>query len=469
MTRRCLLGRAGALASAISAVVAGCQLVHPSATTAGERTGWQKPTAAPQSGLLGPPGPSARPSAGDHVPPTAEVRPFPDHAVIRSTIAPSYPSNQPTSGQLNYLRAVGSRILDASGRVVLLTGLNWFGMETDTLAPHGLWARSYGDLLDQIVELGYNCLRLPFSSALFDPGRQPNGIDYTRNPDLKGLNGLEILDTIIVAAGRRGLKIILDQHRPDTAHQSPLWYTDHLSTETWIAQWQALARRYLGNDAVIGADLHNEPSGPATWGTGDPQTDWASAAEECGNAILDVNPNWLILVEGIEKIVDRDGRPLDWTWQGGELMGVRQRPVHLRVPDRIVYSPHDYGLSVYNQRWFTDPAFPDNLPSFWDQHWGYIAQDGIAPVLVGEFGGPLGRDQTEDRWQETLVSYLRSHHLSYTYWCLNPNSADTGGLLEDDWKTVNRAKQDLLKRHQGELLTNAAPEVVHGEAVPPVA
>lgn len=52
---------------------------------------------------------------------------------------------------------------------------------------------------------------------------------------------------------------------------------------------------------MIGADLHNEPHGAATWGSGNTNTDWRLAAERCGNAILSVNTNWLIIVEGIEN------------------------------------------------------------------------------------------------------------------------------------------------------------------------
>jgi len=299
-----------------------------------------------------------------------------------------------------------------------------------------------------------------------DPKRQPNGIDFNQNPSLKGLDGLQILDTIVVAAGQRNLKIILDQHRPNSSGQSPLWYTDHLSAQTWLDQWVALARRYRGNDAVIGADLHNEPAGPATWGSGDPKTDWAMAAELAGNAILEVHPHWLIFVEGIEKITDKSGNPIDWTWMGGELIPAAKRPIELKVPNHVVYSPHDYGPSVYGQRWFQDPTFPDNLPKFWDQHWGYLQQQGIAPILVGEFGGRSVGADPEGLWQQALVHYLETNQFHYTYWCLNPNSGDTGGLLEDDWVTIHPRKQALLKTYQGKRLENAAPEVVNESAVP---
>jgi len=386
-----------------------------------------------------------------------------------ATAVPTMPALRPTASPtaLNYLKTDGARIVDAQGNDVILSGLNWFGMETGTLCPHGLWVRNYGDMLDQIVQQGFNCLRLPYSGDLFNPTIKPNGIDFAKNPDLQGLDGLAILDTIVTAATKRNLKVILDQHRPDMNAQSQLWYTDHLSEAVWMAQWEALAARYLGNDGVIGGDLHNEPAGPATWGSGDPKTDWAMAAERCGNAILAINPNWLILVEGVEKEVDKDGNPLDWTWMGGELIDAGKRPIRLNVKNRVVYSPHDYGPSVSGQKWFTDPTFPDNMPAFWDKHWGYLQKQGIAPVLVGEFGGPTVGSDPEGTWQRSLVAYLKQNSISYTYWCLNPNSGDTGGLLEDDWQTINAGKEALLRTFQGKLLSNRAPSAVNTAAIPP--
>ncbi len=432
------------------------------------------PTSPQPSPTSVPPTAAPVPTATEPPPPTATTAPPPSPtataraATETPATAPRATATEKASAKLNYLHTDGAKIHDASGEEVTLTGLNWFGMETETLAPHGLWVRSYGDMLDQIVQLGYNCLRLPFSSVLFDPKLQPNGIDFSKNPDLRGLSGLQILDTIVVAAGKRGLKIILDRHRPNSSAQSKLWYTDAMPESTWIAQWKALAERYRGNDAVIGADLHNEPAGPATWGSGDRKTDWALAAEKCGNAILEINPNWLILVEGVERLLDASGRVIDWTWQGGELMGARSRPIRLNVAQRLVYSPHEYGPSVYNQSWFSDPEFPDNMPALWEKRWAYLVRDGIAPVLVGEFGGRSVGSDIEGKWHRSFVSFLKANRISYTYWCLNPNSSDTGGLLEDDWRTINPAKQELLKSYQGAPLKNLAPDVVNVSAIPPI-
>jgi aryl-phospho-beta-D-glucosidase BglC (GH1 family) len=197
-------------------------------------------------------------------------------------------------------RTQGNQIIDPYNQPFQITGVNWFGLETLDYAPHGLWARNYKDMMDQMKELDYNTIRLPFSNQLFEEGSIPNGIDFNLNSDLQGLSGLEILDKIVDYAGQIGLHIILDRHRPSANGQSELWYTDTYSEERWIADWQMLATRYSNNPTIIGADLHNEPHGSATWGSGDENTDWRLVAEQAGNAILETNPNWLIFVQGIE-------------------------------------------------------------------------------------------------------------------------------------------------------------------------
>jgi len=376
-----------------------------------------------------------------------QATPTPSSTGARSTDTVAGTRGQ-SSGPLR-LHTDRRRIVDDQGREVVITGVNWFGMETNTFAPHGLWSRNWEEMLDQIVALGFNALRLPYSNQLFDPASKPNGIDFSKNPDLQGLTGLEIMDKIIAGADRRGLMVILDRHRPDANAQSSLWYTDKCSEDRWISDWVMLAKRYRNVDAVIGADLHNEPHGEATWGSGDPRTDWRLAAEKAGNAILDVNPNWLIFVEGIER--DKD----DYYWWGGNLMGVADYPVQLKIPNRVVYSSHDYGPGVSGQRWFSEPNFPANLPTIWNAHWGYIVQQDIAPVLVGEFGGRSVGDDVEGTWQRSLFGYLKDNRLSYAYWSLNPNSGDTGGVLNDDWQTVNQAKLAVIANYQAPLQRQA--------------
>ena len=301
---------------------------------------------------------------------------------------------------LGPLRARQAKLVDRLGREVRLTGVNWFGLETPNFAPHGLWSRAWQEMLDQVVGAGFNSLRLPFSNQLFDAGSVPNSMDLTKNPDLKGLSGLELLDRVLAGAAARGLRVVLDRHRPSADAQSELWYTDRVSEARWIDDWVMLAHRYRGQPAVVGADLHNEPHGPASWGDGNAKTDWRLAAERAGNAILAANPDWLIVVEGIER------QGSDSYWWGGNLAGARSAPVRLSDPEKLVYSAHDYGPQVYPQPWFQASDFPRNLAAVWERHWGYLAAERIAPVLVGEFGGRSVGSDPEGTWQMRLVSFL---------------------------------------------------------------
>jgi endoglucanase len=337
-----------------------------------------------------------------------------------------------------YLHTQGAKLFDAQGHEVRLTGLSWFGLETSNYAPHGLWSRSLASMLDQIKSLGYNMIRLPFCSQLFDAGSTANSVDANQNPDLVGVSGLALMDKVVQAADARGLRVVLDRHRPDSGAQSTLWYTSAYSEQRWIDDWKMLASHYKHNPTVIGFDLHNEPHAEATWGDGNAATDWRAAAERCGNAVLDVNPDLLIIVEGVEKYGSTGG------WWGGNLRGAKDHPVRLKVDGRLVYSVHEYPASVFNQSWFSDPSYPNNLPAVWHDAWGYLVDDGLAPVWVGEFGT---KDQTtsDKQWLHAFATYIDQRKLNFAYWCWNPNSGDTGGILQDDWITVNQDKQSVLQ------------------------
>jgi endoglucanase len=113
-------------------------------------------------------------------------------------------------------------IRDALDRAVRLSGVNWSGLETCNFAPSGLGLRTWWDVLDQVRALGYNTIRLPYSDQALDPASWPQGINYTLNPGLQGLSALQVMDRVIAEAGRRGLRIILDRHRPDCDAQTAL-------------------------------------------------------------------------------------------------------------------------------------------------------------------------------------------------------------------------------------------------------
>jgi endoglucanase len=90
------------------------------------------------------------------------------------------------------------------------------------------------------------------------------------------------------------------------------------------------------------------------------------------------------------------------------------------------------------------------MPDIWDTLFGRLVGQGYT-VVVGEFGGHYTTSTTQAQddklWQDTFVSYLIGKGTkSSFYWCVNPNSGDTGGVLNDDWETWNTGKLTLLQR-----------------------
>jgi endoglucanase len=364
----------------------------------------------------------------------------------------------------NWLTASGTKLYDSKNKEVHLTGVNWFGFETSNKAPHGLWSRDCKSMLMQIKDLGFNCIRLPYSNAILAPDATMTGISTAPVPDPytgrmlnveegKLTRPLDLMDMIVNYCQELNLKIILDNHsrNPDGYISEELWYTSSVPHSKWVSDWVMLADRYKNKDAVIAMDLDNEPHGKsgsgARWGSGTITTDWRLAAEECGNAILAVNPNALIIIEGVEEFGTTT------YWWGGNLQGVTNYPIRLNNMAKLVYSPHEYGPTVYPQPWFTDPAFPSNMAGIWEKNFNFIHTQGKAPMFAGEFGIKTQGGQDEV-WFDTFLSFMGQKGYNWTFWCWNPNSGDTGGILADDWASVVQWKVNKLKPYMAAEIPN---------------
>lgn len=80
----------------------------------------------------------------------------------------------------------------------------------------------------------------------------------------------------------------------------------------------------------------------------------------------------------------RSGSEADWRqvmclclcagW-GENLAGAITQPVRLTKPERLIYSPHTYGPSVYAQSYFKTASFPTNMPKIWDARFAFLAKE----------------------------------------------------------------------------------------------
>ena len=371
----------------------------------------------------------------------------------------------------DWLHAEGSRLYDMNGNEVWLTGANWFGFNCSENCVHYLWSADVDDVLQEVADRGINVIRFPISSELLVSWMEgtPNPVSsvsgnadpaFTINPDFVLEDGktlkdsMQIFDIIMQKCKKYGIKAFVDIHSPhsdNSGHNYNLWYGKAgVTTEVWIETLVWLAEKYKNDDTLIGYDLKNEPHGKgqegveaAKWDGSTDENNWAYAATKCAEAILDVNPNALIFVEGVEQSMSgamegdywgmpdrRDNSPYIGAWWGGNFRGAREYPI---VPkqgtSQIVYSPHDYGPSVYAQTWF-DKDFTEQtlLDDYWYDTWAWINAEDVAPELIGEWGGHMEGDNL--KWMLLLRDYMIKNHINHTFWCLNTNSGDTGGLWD---------------------------------------
>lgn len=394
----------------------------------------------------------------------------------------------------DWLHASGSRLYDKDGNEVWLTGANWFGLNCTENAPHGLYAAEADPFLKAVADHGINVIRFPISTELVvswmngTPNKVSSvqawasaetgvgfNVDFLEEDGKTVKNSLEIFDMLIEKFKKYGLKCFIDIHSPhsdNSGHDYNLWYGKEtatagmITTDLWIESLVWLADYYSNDDTVLGYDLKNEPHGKgqegdeaAKWDDSTDENNWQYASTKCANAILKVNPNALIFIEGVEQSMSgamagdywgmpdrRDNSPYTGAWWGGNLRGVKDNPV---VPDsgtsQIVYSPHDYGPSVYDQTWFAkDFTEQTLLDDYWYDTWAYINDQDIAPLLIGEWGGHMD-DGKNQKWMCLLRDYMIKNHINHTFWCLNPNSGDTGGLLGSDFTTWDDNKYNLME------------------------
>ncbi len=366
--------------------------------------------------------------------------------------------------------------------------------------------RTIAQTMQEISGMGINVIRLPLVPQTLN-ANDPQGRDpFLKNhASVRIANSRVALETMIRAADAANIEVMLDVHscsnyvgwrkgrldaRPPwtdatrdnyeftrenyscaaSGNPSTVTTTHPYNTTLWLDNLRTLAgmSASLGVDNIIGIDIFNEPH-DYTW------AEWKSLTEQAYAAINAVNPNILLFVQGVGTSAGaQDGSPTTTTpvphgvaasnpnW-GENLFEAGSNP--LTVPkNQLVFSPHTYGPSVFVQRMFMDPAQssctglegdeagdqdcnivinPTLLRQGWEEHFGYLKQQGYA-IVVGEFGGnmdwPRGQASIRDRdrwshitgnvdqqWQEAFVQYMAEKDIEGCYWSINPESGDTAG------------------------------------------
>jgi len=334
------------------------------------------------------------------------------------------------------LSTSGNQIVDVNGKPVRLTCIGWNQIyETPSMERQ----------MALIAMNGFNCIRHAWANATKD-------------------QEIAMVDRMAAAAGTVGLRIILDNHTNEAGHgkrdnwgaqqKNGLWYdlgggsdgTDGggnpgtVTDARFLADWQSVAHHFIGNQTIIGYDIRNEPAdwpGMSVWGGGSDR-DIAAMYKRVGDAILAIDPAKLIIIE-----------PPTSDFRGG-----RKYPPALAVPNKLVYSVHEYPKEISGQKISSGPGLVKRM----NEQWGWVYNENITPVFVGEMGSSMLSKESK-AWAATIVPYLNGSgpdalHVpaggqppSTDWWDWgylpgqNPN-----GILQADWKTPRPEQEAVYEK-----------------------
>jgi endoglucanase/chitinase len=327
----------------------------------------------------------------------------------------------------------GNQVIDRAGRPVRLACVGW-NQINESIPLERQTAL--------MAEQGFNCIRISWVNA-------------TMRKDLG------TMDRVVAAAKSAGLRVVLDNHTNEPGHgdrdnwgaqqKNGLWYdqggasdgTDGggnegtVSDAKFLADWQEVARHYAGNETVVGYDLRNEPLDyphMSLWGGGSDR-DIAAMYKRVGDAVLAIDPAKLVIVEP----------------PNSDCRNVRKYPLTLAVPNKVVYSVHEYPGEISGQKVSSGPGLVKRM----NEMWGWLINEDVAPVFVGEMGSSMASEQGK-AWAETIVPYLNGSgpdglrlppggqgvSTDWWVWGYLPGQ-NPDGSLEADWKTP-RPEQEAV-------------------------
>ncbi len=336
---------------------------------------------------------------------TAEKR---GGVVVPSASASSVPPD--SASELlpaGFLTARGSQIVGPDGIPVRIASVGLTGMNVvgGRLQLHARFRGMAGHIA-AMRAMGFNCVRVNWiDKTLDDPGAMAQ------------------LDAFVAASKKAGLKVIFDNHNNEATRddwenaaqqKNGLWFdtgpgtngTDGagnkgtVSAAKFQANWVTFAKRWAGNSTVIGFDIRNEPCAhtptPALWGGKGP-TDIHAMYEAVGNAILAVNPDALIICEGV--INYKTGA------YEGDLSVARKLPIRLNKPAKLVYSVHEYPREIGE---YKGPESGAGYIARMNKMWGWLVTENVAPVWIGEMGASMS-SPTSRAWGQTLLDYMNGN------------------------------------------------------------
>ena len=276
-----------------------------------------------------------------------------------------------------------------------------------------------------------------------------------QEPSLQGLTVGELIQDFLDRCEEKGLYVLFDRHTTNGKIQEYPW-AEGWSLDRSIQAWVTFLNRFGTHPTLMGVDLLNEPHGSCELNN----CAMYYYAEAMKQIEAETDFDGLYFLEGVQ-FSKKDGLYNGWGGSVSDLdtlSTIKKRgtnnlfdithpnPVCLTGIDRnrFVLSVHQYGPDV---RGVSEDDYYENWMFVWEtpelDHWY------DTPIVVGEWGGFMRTGSTDLAYWNDFVKAMHDKGFAPVgtfFWCLNPDSADTGGILSNDYETVNTVKLDVINR-----------------------
>lgn len=243
-------------------------------------------------------------------------------------------------------------------------------------------------------------------AMLNDPGYQDRIDGAVRDAEAAGLD--VILDLHWSDRGNLAVDKLKGQNQLGSSNQQQM--ADQNSKQFW----SEVAAKYKADGHVL-FELYNEPNKISwdVWLHGGAVEEYTAVGmQELYDTVRASGANNLVIAGG-----------LSWAFNLGP---VRSSPID---GYNVVYASHPYNKS-------------DDAEIFWENSFGYLGSEDIAPVVLTEFGDPT--DKCTGAWDSKLISYADARHISWTAWAWYPSGCNFPALISD-WDYTTTVQGDVVK------------------------
>ncbi|XP_020213289.1 glycosyl hydrolase 5 family protein [Cajanus cajan] len=395
--------------------------------------------------------------------------------LLVSIFASSHYSNAyPLSTQKRWI------IDDATGQRAKLVCGNWAG-HLRPMIPEGLDRRPLKEIVGELVDLNFNCVRLTYAIymwtryghgnvnatfASLDAPKVVEGIAM-HNPSVLAKTHIQVFEDVVRELGAQNVKVLLDNHvsQPkwccNDDDENGFFHDRHFDPQEWVHGLTLAAKHFSGNHAVVAMSLRNELHGPRQ-----NLRDWYKYMSEGALAIHKENPNVLVLISGLNYDT--------------ELQFLKSKPLKIDLGKKMVFETHLYswsgiGTLKLKEIWTKQPLnriCANNIKGI-DHRAGFLTTgEKATPLIFTEFGfNEEGASVEDNRFLTCLQTYLVGRDMDWGLWAFHSSYYvkhdtvqldESFGVMDQTWHHLRdpnfTSKFQLLQRKNQEP-TSKAPLV----------